>query len=264
MEDCYGYISYGEDELYHLGALFSALRLIHFSPGVKITVLTDKPFVFDRYPINTLELTETQKTAMSFDNRYHFGIKAAGTIELLKHCDRLLFMDTDMYPVGDLSNCFNRISPSHSLMGVCKGRPKGDYEKLRGRHIAVGTQELTGTEPMWTSGILGVHKMNTNALTDAYAALEEVSAIVTTHTPEQFCVGVALSQGGRTICPHRLPIRHYSTSGKKRFARSRIVAFFTEHGHKGIDCQIELARRVRLWRSPADLLMQALRGKVTP
>ena len=44
-------------ELYARGALFSALRLLHYTPGARISVLTDRPGVFDGYPIEAIELT---------------------------------------------------------------------------------------------------------------------------------------------------------------------------------------------------------------
>jgi hypothetical protein len=258
MNDQFGYIAYGTDELYHRGALFSALRLWRYCPDAKITVLTDKPEMFDRYPIDTIMLTENQKAEMSFGHRYHFGIKAAGSIELLKRCDRLLFMDTDMYAAGDISRAFDRISAKHSIMRMCEGAPRGDYAKLANAGVSLGDQVLSGSEPMWNSGILGLHRENLPALGLAYSAIERVSEIIKMHTPEQFCIGVALTQDGRTISPHALPIHNYSTSGKKRFARQQIERFFAIHSASAIDQQIETASRVRLWRGPMTFLSQKI------
>ena len=134
------------------GALISALKLLHFCPGAKIIVATDKPGIFDGYPIETLELTGEQKDRMSFGRRYDFGIKAASLIELLKRSDRLLLMDTDMYPVADISRGFQRISPTHSLMWRREGR-KQPYRSLAGKGIRIGDYTLTGHETMWASGI---------------------------------------------------------------------------------------------------------------
>ncbi|MGX5843103.1 hypothetical protein ACWGTI_20490 [Mesorhizobium sp. ArgA1] len=44
--DVFGYIAYGENELYHRGALLSALKLLHHCPGAKIAVATDRPELF--------------------------------------------------------------------------------------------------------------------------------------------------------------------------------------------------------------------------
>lgn len=254
MEDHFGFITYGPDRLYHLGALFSALRLLHWAPGAKISVLTDHPRIFDGYPVDVLELTERDKTEMSFGGRYHFGIKAAGVIALLKRCRRLLFMDTDIYPTGSIADAFERISPAHSLMRLCEGAPPSCYASLAGAGISIGGERVTGEEPMWNSGIIGVHGANLALLEDAYAALPPVVDAVDAHTPEQFCVGTALSRGGRTVSPHRLALRHYSTSGKKRFARSRIEAFFAGSGHQNLDDRIRRASTIRLSRTPLDLL----------
>ncbi|BBD37290.1 hypothetical protein Amn_21700 [Aminobacter sp. Y103A] len=261
MHDSYGFIAYGEDELYHRGALFSALRLLHYDPAAKIRILTDKRSAFDGYPVETIELSEAQKTEMSFGNRYHFGIKAAGIMELLKGCDRLFFMDTDMYPVANVSRVFDRISPTHSVMRMCEGRPRMDYPTLAGRGIAVGDQVLTGAEPMWNSGLLGVHTSNLAALETAYSAIEQVSRVLRSHTPEQFCIGVALAQEGRTVSPHGLPIRNYSTSGKKRFARRRIEDFVVTKSHLAIAEQVNAAAALRLWRTPFDLLKKQFSGQ---
>lgn len=258
VNDSFGYIAYGKDDLYHRGALFSALRLLHFYPTAKITILTDKPFLFEHYPLETVPLSNDQMTEMSFGNRYHFGIKAAGVIALLRQCDRLFFMDTDMYPVGDLSSVFRHISPKQSIMRMCEGRPRMDYPKLNGAQISIGDQVLTGAEPMWNSGIIGVHNANLAAMEAAYTAMAQVSRILDAHTPEQFCFGVALSQDGRKISPNRSPIRNYSTSGKKRFARRRIHEFFASKGQLAIAEQIEQAAALRLWRTPLELLRKTL------
>lgn len=254
--DRFGYIAFGNDELYARGALFSALRLLHYCPGAKIAVLTDRPGTFDGYPIETIELTTEKMVAMSFGNRYLFGIKAAGIIDLLKGCERLFFMDTDMYPTSDISGCFNRISPSHSIMRKCEGRPKPAYRAIEDKGFSLGNHRLSGREPMWNSGVLGVHNANIPAMIDAYHAMEQMIDVVRAHTPEQFCIGVALSEGGRKIRRHWLPIRNYNTRGRKLFARRRIEAFFEANGHLCAGQQVKLAAAYRIWRAPLDLLRQ--------
>ncbi|AGB43099.1 hypothetical protein LB524_07995 [Mesorhizobium sp. ESP6-5] len=254
--DGFGYIAFGSDELYARGALFSALRLLHYCPGARITVLTDRPSIFDGYPIEAIELTAQRQTEMSFGNRYRFGIKAAGIIDLLQRCERLFFMDADMYPTGDISRCFNRISALSSIMWRCEGRPKAPYRSLEGEGLSIGGRILIGDETMWASGVLGVHHHNIPALERAYAASEKVSEIVHLHTPEQFCTGVALSQDGRTISRHWLPIRNYSTRGKKLHARRRIGAFFDLNGKLSVERQVKQAASCRVWRAPLDLLLQ--------
>ncbi|WP_244529509.1 hypothetical protein [Mesorhizobium qingshengii] len=256
MGDSFGYIAFGEDELYARGALFSALRVMHYCPDANIKVLTDKPSIFDGYPIEAIELAAKAKTEMSFGGRYLFGIKAAGLIDLLTRCVRLFFMDTDMYPVDDISSCFSRISPSHSIMRKSEGTPKAPYRAIADKGFLLGDYKLTGSEPMWNSGVLGVHNSNLPALTDAYHAIEQMIGVVKAHTTEQFCIGVALSRHGRTISRHRLPIRNYNTRGRKLFARRRLEAFFEGNGHLGVSQQIEQAARYRLWRAPIDLWKQ--------
>ncbi|MGX7876071.1 hypothetical protein ACVDG5_028240 [Mesorhizobium sp. ORM6] len=256
MGDSFGYIAFGNDELYARGALFSALRLLHYCPDAKIAVLTDRPHVFDGYPIRTMELTAGRMSEMSFGDRYRFGIKAAGVIDLLEHCERLFFMDTDMYPIGDISGCFGRISASHSIMRKSEGKPKPPYRAIEDKGFLLGGCKLTGYEPMWSSGVLGVHNSNIPALRKAYSAIEQMVGVVKAHTPEQFCIGVALSQDGRSISRHRLPIRNYTTRGKKLFARRRLEAFFAANGHLCVSQQVEQAATCRLWRAPIDLWKQ--------
>jgi len=181
MNDHFAFIAYGNDDLYHRGALFSALRLLYFCPGAKIRILTDRPSAFTGYPVETVPLSTVQKDTWSFANRYHFGIKAAGIIELLKGCDRLFFMDTDMYAVGDISRVFDRISPTHSVMRFCEGKSRADYSKLAGAGISLGGRALTGAEPMWNSGLLGVHRTNLAPLQEAYSSLEQVCRVVSAH-----------------------------------------------------------------------------------
>jgi hypothetical protein len=251
--DHFGYVAFGEDELYARGALFSALRLLHYCPSASIKVLTDRPHIFDGYPIETINLTPRRMAETSFGGRYKFGIKAAGIIELLKRCDRLFFMDTDIYPVGDISKCFGQISASRSIMWRREGRPRKPFRSLDGQGIALGGRILTGNETMWASAILGIHRDNISRLVDAYATVEQMIDIVRAHTPEQFCVGVALSSDGRKIGRHRLPLYNYTTKGKKLFARQRITSFFDANGHLSISQQIDNASKYRIWRTPVDV-----------
>jgi hypothetical protein len=252
-DDHFGYVAFGQDEVYALGALFSALRLLHHCPGASIKVLTDRPHIFDGYPIETMGLTPEWMAEMSFGGRYKFGIKAAGIIELLNRSDRLFFMDTDVYPVGDISKCFDQISVSRSIMWRREGRPKKSFQSLNGQGIALDGHILTGNETMWASAVLGIHRGNVSRLLHAYAAVEQMIGIVRAHTSEQFCVGVALSSDGRVISRHRLPLLNYSTKGKKLFARQRIKSFFDANSHLSVSQQIDNASKYRVWRTPTDL-----------
>ena len=84
-------------------------------------------------------------------------------------------------------------------------------------------------------------------------AVHEISKI---DAAEQFCIGIALSLGGRTISPHRLSIRDYNTRGKKAFAEPRVRQFFNAYGAAPVAEQIAKAARYRLWRTPLDLWHQ--------
>ncbi|RWE74705.1 hypothetical protein [Mesorhizobium sp.] len=251
MNDVFGYIAYGDNEVYHFGALLSALKLLHNCPGAKIIIATDRPELFRRYPVETMAITADQKEQMSFGRRYHFGIKAACLIDLLKRADRLLFMDTDMYPVGNISRCFEAITPRQSIMRLCEG-PHAWCPRLEGKDVRIGDHVLTGHEPMWNSGVLGVHRDNLAALIDAYPPMIAVHEITKIDAAEQFCIGIALSQDGRAISSHRLPIRNYNTRGKKAFASPRVLEFFKTHDDAPIAEQIRRAGRYRLWRTPLD------------
>ncbi|WFP61480.1 hypothetical protein [Mesorhizobium sp. WSM4904] len=255
MNDVFGYIAYGENELYHRGALLSALKLLHYCPTAKILVATDRAEVFADYPVETLVVTAEQKEQWSFNQRYHFGIKVGSMIELLKRADRLLFMDSDHYPTGDPSKGFRLISPARSIMRRCEG-PHAWCPRLEGQNVRIGDYVVTGHEPMWQSGILGLHHDNLPALLDAYLPMLAVHEIAKIDAAEQFCLGIALSQNGRTIGPHHLPIRDYNTRGKKRFAGPRVREFFSTYGAEPIAQQIARAARYRLWRTPVDLWHQ--------
>lgn len=255
MNDVFGYIAYGDNEVYHLGALLSALKLLHNCPGAKIIVATDRPELFRRYPVETMAITADQKELMSFGRRYHFGIKAACLIEILKRADRLIFMDSDHYPYADPSKGFRQISPTRSFMRKCEGQHRL-YPVLSGKGVKIGHYTLTGHEPMWQSGILGVHRANAGALTEAYSAMLAVRELTKTDAPEQFCIGVALSQGGLALGRHHLPVSDYNTRGKKAFASPRVLQFFRAYGEAPIAEQIRRAGWYRLWRAPMDLWRQ--------
>ncbi|ESZ17535.1 hypothetical protein X735_01305 [Mesorhizobium sp. L2C085B000] len=195
MRDVFGYIAYGENELYHRGALLSALKLLYHCPEAKIIVATDRPELFVDYPMETLLLTDMQKEAWSFSGQYHFGIKARALIKLLRMTDRLIFMDSDHYPAGFLSLGFESISPKHSVMRRLE-KPHKWTPVLEGEGLRIGEHVITGREPMWQSGILGVHRDNLPALMDAYPPMLAVHQISKIDAAEQFCIGIALSLGG--------------------------------------------------------------------
>jgi hypothetical protein len=251
--DCFAYIAFGRDHLYHRGALLSALRLLHYLPSARIRVLTDRPQLFDGYPVETILLTPEQIAAWSFGGRYLFGIKGGGVIELLKRCDRLFVLDTDMYPKASLAGVFDGISPTHSIMWRSEGRLREDYHKLAGKGIFIGYHEVSGSETMWASGVLGVDRANLPLLEAAHAAVGQMISLIQAHTPEQFCTGVALSHDGRTISPiGKLPIGSYSSSGQKAFARKQIESFFRDNAGLRVGDQIDGAAALRLWRGPLE------------
>ena len=258
MNDVFGYIAYGENELYHRGALLSALKLLHHCPTAKIVVATDRPELFGGYPVETMLITGEQKEQWSFAGRYHFGIKAKAMIELLKKADRLIFMDSDHYPTGDLSRDFEAVLPRHSIMRRQEKRHKWT-PVLEGKGLQIGDYVMTGREPMWQSGILAIHHDNIPALLDAYPPMLAVHQISKIDAAEQFCIGIALSLAGRTISPHRLSIRDYNTRGKKAFAQPRVHQFFNAYGGAPVAEQIVKASRYRLWRTPMDLWHQKRR-----
>ena len=256
--DVFGFIAFGPDELYHRGVVFSVLRILAHSSEARINILTDRPELFRAYPVEIIDLTIQQMREWSFDGRYPFGIEAVGVIELLNRADRLLFMDTDIYATGDLRRGFASISPKQSILRYCEGAAPSSYRLLAGVGLKVGDQVISGNEPMWNSGFMGVHHANIPALQAAFKAVEPMLNLVIPHIQEQFCVGLALSQDGRRIIPARVPCRHYNTSGKKAFARMRLGQFFSQFGDAGVDTQIEAAKRFRLWRTPSDLFRQKI------
>jgi len=258
MNDVFGYIAYGENELYHRGALLSALKLLHHCPTARIVVATDRFELFRDYPVETMLITPAQKEEWSFAGRYHFGIKAKAMIELLKKADRLIFMDSDHYPTADLSRNFETVSAKHSIMRR-QEKPHKWTPVLEGKGLRIGDHVLTGREAMWQSGILAVHHDNLPALLDAYPPMLAVHEISKIDAAEQFCIGIALSLGDRTIGQHRLSIRDYNTRGKKAFAQPRVHQFFNAYGAAPVAEQIAKAGRYRLWRTPLDLWRQRAR-----
>ncbi|ESZ37387.1 hypothetical protein [Mesorhizobium sp. L2C067A000] len=257
MRDVFGYIAYGQNELYHRGALLSALKLLYHCPEAKIIVATDRPELFLGYPVETLLLTSELKKAWSFNARYHFGIKARAMIELLKMADRLIFMDTDHYATADLTGGFETITPKHSVMRR-QEKPHKWTPVLEGKDLRIGDYVMTGREPMWQSGILGVHRANLSALVDAYPPMLAVHEISKIDAAEQFCIGIALSLGERTISEHQLQIADYNTRGKKAFAAPRVHRFFAAYGAEPISRQIREAGRYRLRRTLIDIIRQKL------
>lgn len=118
MNDVFGYIAYGDNELYHYGALLSASA---HSSSCTFPQGQDRhrdgqaggvlrlPGRGDAY-LGQAERRDVFRLALPF--RYQGRLPD----RTLKQADRLIFMDSDHYPIADPSKGFGRISPTRSFM----------------------------------------------------------------------------------------------------------------------------------------------------
>ena len=248
------YVVYGEDPIYYQGAIFSLLTLIRASGGslaYPVQVLTERPEWFESYPVQVTELGPELIEEWSLSGRYHFRIKSRAVAHTLAgDASRLIFVDADTVfrrPVDDL---FEQVTPTSALMFVDEGPVFGPrrfqlYEPARGRTFML--EDGTSWTPseasrMWGSLLIGLHREMRPVLEQADEIALALLKVVSAHTVEQFSLAEALRIRGVTISGTRGRVSHYSTSGRKKYAREVLDAFFAVHGDLPLDEQIASAR----------------------
>ncbi len=160
---------------------------------------------------------------MVFWRLYHFGIKARAMLELLQRSDRLLFTDTDMYPVGDPSKGFQSISPTHSFMRLCEGTHRIYQNKLPGKNIRIGSQVLTRHEPM--ASLASIGKTSAPWWTPSLRLRQFAKSPIHGHQ-SSFALGLLCSKRDRRSA-HTVCRSGTTTRGARRLSRSRASMHFS-------------------------------------
>lgn len=269
------YIVYGENEVYYNGAKFSILSFLNSLASSdtrpKIIVLTEKPDLFEGYPVETVRITKAMRNAWSVDGKYHFRIKNRGMRYITENYEfaensKLLFIDADTYFTKNANQLFGLIKDNQALMFLNEGNvnKKKKFSLLQdgmaNKTLQLpnfGTYSLSNTSTMWGSLMIGLRPSMFNILDYADELMLALMHETNIHTIEQFALAEAL-QTQYLLVEGKKFVSHYSTSGKKAHAESVLRCFFRENSNKTFAEQLTNAREVKLKRGPLTVIKQKL------
>lgn len=267
------FIVYGGDETYYNGAKFSILSFLSHvekKHWPHVLVLAEKSEYFSSFPIEVHRLEEQWKESWTCNGQYHFRIKNRGLKHIIEKADnslnKFLFLDADTYFNYDPSVLFELISDDRSLLfypeeNVYLSKPGSEYYKLKGLTLPLKsgqTYQVTKSSVMWNSGVIGLSRKMLDVLDDADEfILAMMDSDCNAHTIEQFALSEALNKYYE-ILPAKDKVAHYSTSGRKDWARVVLERFFIENGNKSFEEQVQLAKKVSFTRP----LSEVIRGHI--
>ncbi len=268
------YIVYGEESVYYDGAIFSFLTFLNWvscNDDIEIIVLTEKPELFDSYPVKTLSISVAQKKEWSLNGKYHFRIKNRGLAfvmdELkLKHRDKILFLDTDTYfhksplPLFDLINSEQALFYLNEGLIYERNRFHVYVKYLEGKKIEIDGNhyELSRKSAIWGSLMVGLMPNMRDSLEWADKLMLSFHKIVPAHTIEPFSLSESLLRKYKLVEGKRF-VSLYSTSRKKEYASKIITNFFNTNSALSISKKIALAQKLKIKRPLLTVLNQRLK-----
>jgi hypothetical protein len=256
------YIVYGDDQTYYDGAKFSFLTFRYWikNSDVEIVILTEKPEEFNDYQVKVIELSNFNKSEWSLNGKYHFRIKNRGLAfvmdELkLKDKDKILFFDTDTYFHKSPLPLFNLIKPNQALFYLNEGliykrKRFNVYVKyLEGKIIKIEGEDykLSKQSALWGSLMIGIMPNMRPSLDWSDLLLLKFYDMIPSHTIEPFALSETLSKK-YNLAEGKKFVSLYSTSRKKKYARSVLSEFFKSNKLLNIDEQVLLAQKVKIKR----------------
>ncbi|MGC9494315.1 hypothetical protein, partial [Vibrio genomosp. F10] len=233
----------------------------------EVSVLAEEPEHFVNMPIKVFAISPTQKAEWSLNNAYHFRIKNRGLKYLCERLnigaeDKLLFLDTDTYFTQATNVYFDSISNENALLFCSEVNintlPEvNEYAAIRDRDIKLADGSIYRTDSdsvMWASAVIGMTGARISAFDHADMLIQGLRKEgCLAHTLEQFALSEALSRQV-SITPAKEWVNHYSTSGRKDWARIVLERFFEEHGNKPFEEQVRLAKDVSFKRPLAEVI----------
>jgi len=264
------YVVYGEDAVYYQGAIFSLLTLIRASGGslsYPVDVFAEQPGWFEPYPVRVSPITTEMKREWSLSDRYHFRVKSQAVARILEGGPtRLIFVDADTVFRRPIDDLFSRITATSALLYRNEGSIFGPkrtllYEPIRGRTFGLSDGSSwtpSDASRMWGSLLIGLHREMLPILALADEIMLALLEVVSAHTVEQFSLAEALRIRGVATAATRSRVSHYSTSGKKAYARTALGEFFGTYGGRPLDEQVAAARPAIPRRPLAALARQKL------
>lgn len=238
-------IAYGKQIGYHHGAkyqILSAWRRWYSQSDVSICVMTDRPDLFEGYPIKVIEINSRQTDEWSLGGAQHFGIKlrAFERSMALSNSPISVLLDTDTYWTKNPRPLAKLINEGYVIMFCDEGKVHGTRNTSINRfnealqNCRVNWEnthyELSSESRMRNSSIIGLQSENIAILDKAFDLFGKLEPLVDAHTVEQFALSEALRLGGFEVAFGSAFTSDWSSIGRKNYVTPILKQFFGEHG----------------------------------
>lgn len=265
-------ICYGNQLGYYHGAKYQILRGYHWLKSQPICVVTDRPELFEGYPVNVLALDQKQVYDWTLEGQNHFGIKLRALQLAIdsapSHVNKSILLDTDMFWVRDPSQIEQLINGGSCALYQDEGYIKGSknasirrYEEGLGARRFVSDiwrYELSAESKMWGSAIIGINHSNGYLLEEAFDLFELLSSNVNAHTVEQFALSETLRAHDIKPIAAKHLVDHWSSIGKKNYATPLLADFFATYGEHNFNEHLHCVNQIRIKRPISVLLKQKI------
>ena len=268
-------IAYGDRLDYHFGAKYQIIKGFcdgFYSKNSAISVLTDRPDLYDMLPVNICAISESQKVEWSLQGQQHFGIKL-GCLRFSREKSKakyILMMDTDLFWKRHPAELIRRIGEGEMAMYkneglIFKSRNKSiqQFETGLDRESILINEgfpayQLGHKSEMWASNVVSVTAHQLVVLEHAFELFKALEPKVNAHTVEQF----AISEASRLHAVKKIEASRYcfswSSTGRKEYANTVLGEFFTANEDARFE---ELVKNVRTISIKRPLLVN-LRQKI--
>ena len=266
-------VCYGNSMGYHHGAkyqILSAYKKWYSRAHSSITVVTDKPELFESYPVKLRIINETEWKNWSLDGSQHFGVKLKGLTEVIKEseCANTILLDTDMYWISDPKSLVSQVGSKNVVMyqdeGLIYGSKNRSIQKFEESlhqnefQLGDGIYRLSPDSRMWGSAIIAASRAHIPSLEKAYEIFENLEPIVPTHTVEQFALSEAFRLKNIEISAGKKYTNDWSSIGKKNYATAVLAEFFNEYGENNFSIHLEKWKSIRIKRPIKTLINQKI------
>ena len=268
----YVLICYGDQLGYHHGAKYQILKSYDWYQQGEVCVVTDKPSLFEHYPVRVLTLDESRMHDWTLRGTNHFGVKLLGmkwAIDTATQSSKSMLLDTDMYWKSDPSTLAEKISNVRAVLYENEGHIFGSKNKsikryeeaLAGVEVRydIGKYEITSESEMWRSSIVAMEHSQRGVLDDAFALFKALSPLVKAHTIEQFALGETMRIQTLKIGTGKHLLENWSSTGKKNYVTPELATFFNTYGEHDFEQHLKNHTKIKIRRPLSIFLKQKLK-----
>lgn len=166
------YIIFGEKIIYHIQAYFSIRTFQRqLTSSDKIFVMTTKPELYKHGGVNVIPINED--TINEWEGDYHFfwrvKIKAIEYMSIHYPDSHLLYLDTDTFLYGQLSNLKGRIDQGEGIMHKDEGHPSQMMSRSKRMWNQIAGKDYAGIKlgikhHMYNAGVVAIPQGKLNSV----------------------------------------------------------------------------------------------------